>query len=147
MVCFLWSSGKTGYHCLAAQYLRSHSQSSYGINVIWQFFFFVLQYFWGSFCSSISLPSDTYLSSVRETSAQTWYHTNQFEEITIPFPTHLPSSLACLQGAQYTKQTVFTVSHRSSWAGSPLSYPLEISCTLLLPIHLTEKNWYNLKQK
>lgn len=33
-----------------------------------------------------------------------WYHTSQFEEITIPFSTHLPSSLACLQDAQYTKQ-------------------------------------------
>lgn len=67
-------------------------------------FFFVLQYFWGSFRLSISLPSDTYLSSVRETSAQTCYHTNQFEKIAIPFSTHLPSSSACLQVAQDTKQ-------------------------------------------
>lgn len=105
MVCFLWCSGKTGHHCLAAQYLRSHSQSSYEIHVISQlFFFFVLQYFWGSFRLSISLPSDTYLSSVRETSAQTCYHTNQFEKIAIPFSTHLPSSSACLQVAQDTKQ-------------------------------------------
>lgn len=88
---------------------RSHSQSSYGINVTSPFFF--------SLSCSISevlsvclffffffLPSDTYLSSVRETSAQTWYHTNQFEKIAIPFSTHLPSSSACLQGAQDTKQ-------------------------------------------